>query len=141
MCIFFSFCNLLNWFFFFFFMIRVLERLYRTDGSLQMSSSRKAKSIYSARFTAEKLANHTKCLSTTILNQVSTTPGSSPIRTLAFPPQTPTTKSTTGHVTRRRLSLPQLISQLQQAYTALQLPRFRKITRGSGGAIICSCLN
>lgn len=118
----------------------VLERLYQTGGSLQMSSSRKERSIYFVRSTGEKLLSHNKCLSTittTSLKWVSTTQVSSPTRTVsAFHPPTPTTKPTTGHVSLHSPCLPQM-EQLPPTCTTPPLWLCPKIMRDFGGTIIC----
>lgn len=125
---------------------RVLGRLYQTDGSLQMSSSKKVKNICYARSTAERHLIR-KYHSITTTHQSDPAPRAfTRTRTgPAFLLLGRTINQVTGVIHHHQISPhhhPQVLlipleSPSSTAAPPIMWRRWLRITRGSGGATIC----
>lgn len=146
----FLFVCICHWFAFWIFItIRVLGRLYRTGGSSRTSISRRERSIFYARSTGGKPLNHNKCPSTTTTtlplaaDRVFSRTQPDP----ACPRPTRTSSFQTGATLPLRLrpshGPPSWLLTLADVITTTTTttdrsrPRFRRTTRGCGGATTC----
>lgn len=134
--------------------IRVLGRLYRTGGSSRTSISRRERSIFYARSTGGKPLSHNKCPSTTTTTTLPSAADRVFSRTQpdpACPRPTRTSSFRTGATLPLRLrpshgplswllTLADVITTTTTITTTTMdrsRPRFRRITRGCGGATTC----